>query len=44
MVLKDPFNYGINFNRLRWISQQVAHHTDITGVWQLNKYSYVRSV
>lgn len=44
MVFKDTFNCAVNFNGLRRISQQVAYHPDVAGMWQLNKYSYVRSM
>ncbi len=44
MVFKDPFNCNVNFNGLRGIPQQVAYHPDVAGMWQLNKYSYVRSM
>jgi hypothetical protein len=44
MVFKDTFNCATNFNRLCRVSQQVAHHPDVAGVWQLNKYGYVGSM
>jgi hypothetical protein len=44
MVFKDTFNCAVNFNGLRRISQQVAYHPDVAGMWQLNKYSYVGSM